>query len=47
MIESKLTESEERLTVWQAALRKDVGEEGQLLVDAIPSLKLILGMMVE
>ena len=38
-----LTESEERVSGWKRRIREAVGENGQVIVDIIPQLELIIG----
>jgi hypothetical protein len=43
LVEHILAESEERLAVWRGRLREALGASGQLMVDLLPRLELILG----
>jgi predicted ATPase/signal transduction histidine kinase len=43
LVEQLLTESEEAIEAWRAAIRAAVGVNGQVIVDVIPTLELIVG----
>jgi predicted ATPase/signal transduction histidine kinase len=43
LVEQLLTESEEAIESWREAIRAAVGENGQIIVDVIPTLGLIIG----
>lgn len=43
LIQQLLTESAERIQVWQAALLAALGENGQVLIEVIPEIELIIG----
>lgn len=43
LVEQILTQSEERLSAWRTELRSALGASGQLIVDIIPRLELIIG----
>jgi predicted ATPase/signal transduction histidine kinase/FixJ family two-component response regulator len=43
LLQQILTESDERIAHWRSALRQALGAHGQLIVDIIPQLELIIG----
>jgi PAS domain S-box-containing protein len=43
LVRSLLTESEEKLSQWQEALRGALGPNGQIIVDLVPELELVIG----
>jgi predicted ATPase/class 3 adenylate cyclase len=43
LVRQLLTESDERLAAWRSRLQEALGSNGQVLVDAIPELGLVLG----
>jgi predicted ATPase/signal transduction histidine kinase/CheY-like chemotaxis protein len=43
LVNQLLMESPERMATWQAAIDQAVGESGQVLVDVIPNLALLIG----
>jgi len=43
LIEQILTESEEQLEEWREQLFSALGEQGQIIIDVIPELELIIG----
>ncbi len=43
LIEQLLTEPEARLAVWKAALQNALAGNGQLMIDVVPTLELIIG----
>ena len=43
LLRSLLTKSEDELSTWRDALREALGPNGQLMVDLVPELKLIIG----
>ncbi|MBW4678674.1 MAG: AAA family ATPase [Microcoleus vaginatus WJT46-NPBG5] len=43
LMEQILTESPEKLAVWKASLLAALGENGQLIIDVIPEVELIIG----
>ena len=42
-----LTESEQQITVWKNKLLEALGDNGQVLIDVIPELELIIGSQVD
>lgn len=45
LVQQILTESEESLMCWKEQIKRGVGENGQLVVDIIPELELIIGII--
>lgn len=43
LIKQLLSESKERLAIWQAELNNALGQNGQVITDVIPELELIIG----